>query len=98
MKKKVQMLVKTGKRYNSSFFRVHLKSSDSYKTGFIANRKTGKASARTRIKRIIREFWKENFSTGNYLFVLKPGIEKADREKIIRELENTTGRIKCADS
>lgn len=98
MKKKVQMLIKTGKRYNSSFFRVHLKSSDNYKTGFIASRKTGKASERTRIKRIIREFWRKNFKTGDFLFILKPGIEKTDGDKILKELENTADKIKCKDS
>lgn len=98
MKKNVQMLIKTGKRYNSTFFHIHLKPSDIYKTGFIANRKTGKASERTRIKRIIREFWRKNFKTGDFLFILKPCIEKTGREKILKELENTVNKIKCANS
>ncbi len=99
MKKKVHILIKTGRRYNSSFFRLHAKSSDKYKTGFVANRKTGNASARTRIKRIIREFWRRNFTTGDFLFILKPEIAKAEKSSITKELETTSDRIKkCGNS
>lgn len=97
MKKKVQILLKKGKRYNTLIFRLHHKSSASYKIGFIANRKAGKASGRSHIKRIIREFCKANFETGDFFFVLKPGIEKTGRERIIRDLENTAARIKCEE-
>jgi len=95
MKKKLHLLLKTGKRYNSSFFRVYIKTSDNYKIGFIANKKVGKASTRVRIKRIIREFWKKNFNTGDFLFILKPCLKKINREEIIKELEKTVDKIKC---
>jgi ribonuclease P protein component len=97
MKKKVHQLLKIGKKYNSSFFRIYLKPSDIYKIGFLANRKIGKSSERNRIKRITREFWRKNFKKGEFVFVLKPGIEKTGISEIIKELAKTADKVKCED-
>jgi len=88
MKKNVQVLVKTGYRYNSSFFRLYLKPSAGYKIGFIAGRKTGKAAERNYVKRSIRELWRKKFKTGDFLFILKPGIGKIGADEILTELED----------
>ncbi len=97
MKKKVHSLLKTGKKNSSSFFSLHLNPSVNYKIGFVVNRKIGKSSERNRVKRIIREFWRKSFKMGEFLFVLKPGIEKADSSEIIKELEKITDKVKCED-
>ncbi|MBN1446229.1 MAG: ribonuclease P protein component [Candidatus Omnitrophica bacterium] len=98
MKKKAFLLLKTGKRYSFPSFRVYFKPSADYKTGFIAGRKIGSASKRSRLKRIIREFWRKNFKAGDYLFILKEGIEPSGREKILGELEIAAERVKCKSS
>jgi len=98
MKKKVHLLLKAGKRYSFPSFKVYFNPSDNYKTGFIAGRKIAAASKRSRIKRIVREFWRKNFNTGDYLFILKQGIDSADRDKILGDLEKAAERIKCKSS
>ena len=66
--------------------------------GFIAGHKIAAASKRSRFKRTIREFWRKNFNTGDYLFILKQGIDSADRENLLSELGKAAERIKCKNS
>ncbi len=97
MKKKVQLLVRTGKRYGSPSFRVYFKSSGNYKIGFIAGRKIGTPSKRNYLKRTIREFWRKNFTSGDSLFILKPSALSREKNEIVRELENAAEKIRCKD-
>lgn len=95
MKKRIREILYRGRVYNSRFFRLHCKTENGYKIGFIARHNIGNPVKRNRIKRVIRENWKKRFQKGDYIFVIKPALINSPIELLKTELEKIADAIEC---
>jgi len=95
IRKRILLLKNKGRQYKTSLFKILFLPSDDYKIGFIAGSRIGKASDRNYTKRVIREFWRQEFKKGNFLFILYKAITRSERNQLIEELNNTVEKIKC---
>ncbi len=94
MKKKVREIMSGGSRCRTSLFNLYYVRSAGYKIGFISRHTSGNPSQRNFGKRIIREYWRRKFKTGDYIFVIKPPLVVSDAGKLIGELEKISGMIR----
>ncbi len=100
MKKSLKQLLSEGKKYKTGIFVLYHTPWKLYKTGFIARRGAGSAAGRNYSKRIIREYWKLRFKSGNYVFVIKKTAlgnkeRRIFREKLQNELKKTADLMEC---
>jgi len=82
IKKKIREILKKGDKIDTEIFTLYFKKREDLKIGFLINSKIGKPVERNRIKRIIREIVKENFKSGDFIFILKKNIIETGKDEI----------------
>ncbi|MCM8772478.1 MAG: ribonuclease P protein component [Candidatus Omnitrophica bacterium] len=91
MRKKIQNLLKEGKKIETKLFNLYFKNREDLKIGFIGTSKIGKPVKRNKAKRYLREIIRKNFKKGDFLFVLKKEIidkNFEDIERVFKEIKN----------
>jgi ribonuclease P protein component len=94
-----QDVLRKGKRYSSSNLVVVVRpiQEETRKIGFIAGKRVGKAPARNRFKRLLREFYRLNKnlfpSSCKILIIVKPNTSLLAYKNLIEELESLLGAI-----
>lgn len=96
MKKRIQQIIKNGKKIETEYFILYSCLSFPFcKIGFIVGKKIGKSTYRNYIKRVIRNLWKQKVKKGNFIFILKETISEIPKEKIFIQLKKILDEIKC---
>ena len=91
MRKRIKEILEEGKKFETDFFNLYYKKSDTYRIGFIGGKKAGKPVKRNRIKRIMREIMRKNFKDGDFIITLKNC--NVDEEKIKEKLNEIIREI-----
>ncbi len=93
IRKRIRDILKEGKKIETEDFILYFKKRDDLKIGFIASGKIGNPVKRNRVKRLIREFVRENFKKGDFLFLLKKESIGKTKNQIYNTFENIKNEI-----
>lgn len=97
MRTRLVRLLKSGTRISSGSVVCHAAEGAGLKIGFLAARRLGPAVRRNRVKRIVRDFWRSQFPSGNYLFVVKAPAMTAHAREIREDLSGIAERWRCQE-
>lgn len=94
--RELSCLLRGAARFSSRHIRLFAAAGERARLAVIVPRKVGKASARNRIRRVIRECFRteaKNLGKGDHLFLARPGAGELGNEEIRSEVRGIIQKL-----